>query len=90
LGIEEIGDRFAGRVCFSSVCDIQSTLPFKGKKEIEDEALLLINCWGTDKGGFILSDYGDGNAIGVSKEKKKIMFDAFMRYDRWKKSDKET
>jgi len=85
LGIEDIGNRFAGRVCFSSVCDIQRTLPFKDKKEIEEEALLLLNNWGTDKGGFILCDYGDGNAIGVSQDKKNAMFDAFMRYDRWKK-----
>lgn len=84
LGIEEIGNRFAGRVCFSSLCDIQHTLPFKGKEEIEEEAKLLLDCWSTSKGGFILSDYGDGNAIGVGVDKKKIMFDAFMRYDRWK------
>lgn len=84
LGIEAIGAHFAGRVCFSSVCDIQQTLPFKEKEEIMDEAKLLLDCWGTDKGGFILSDYGNGNAIGVGLDKKKMMFDAFMRYDRWK------
>ncbi len=88
LGIEKIGKQFAGRVCFSSVCDIQHTLPFKGKEEIEEEADLLLNCWGTSKGGFILSDYGDGNAIGVPLNKKKMMFDAFMRYDRWKSQNK--
>lgn len=85
LGIEETGKRFAGRVCFSSTCDIQHTLPFKGEKEIEDEARLLMDCWGTEKGGFILSEYGDGRAIGVADDKKKIMFDAFMKYDRWHK-----
>jgi len=86
LGIEEIGKKFAGRVCFSSVCDIQKTLPFKSNAEIEEEAALLLKCWGTNSGGFILSDYGDGNAIGASIEKKKVMFDAFMKYDRWKKN----
>jgi len=85
LGIEEIGKQFAGRVCFSSTCDIQYTLPFKGEKEIKEEAKLLLNCWGTERGGFILSEYGDGRAIGVNDEKKKIMFDAFIEYDRWKK-----
>jgi uroporphyrinogen-III decarboxylase len=84
LGIEEIGRSFAGRVCFSSTCDIQHTLPFKGERDIIEEARLLMDCWGTEKGGFILSDYGDGRAIEVSDAKKKIMFDAFMKYDRWK------
>ena len=83
LGIEEFGKRFAGKVCFSTLCDIQHTLPFKGDREIAEEAKLLIDCWGTEKGGLILSDYGDGRAIGVPDSKKKIMFDAFMKYDRW-------
>jgi uroporphyrinogen decarboxylase len=84
LGIEDIGRKFAGRVCFSSTCDIQHTLPIKGAKEIEDEAKLLLDCWGTENGGFILSEYGDGQAIGVADDIKKIMFDAFMKHDRWK------
>ncbi len=83
LGIEEIGRRYAGRICLVSLCDIQHTLPFLGKEEIEDEAALLVKCWGTDKGGFILDDYGDGEAIGVPLEKKKWMLDAFLANDRW-------
>ena len=84
LGIEEIGRQFAGRVCFSSTCDIQHTLPFQGAAEIDAEAKLLLDCWGTERGGFILSEYGDGRAIGVSDEKKRLMLDAFLRHDRWK------
>lgn len=85
LGIEAVGRQFAGRVCFSSTCDIQHTLPFKGEKEITEEARLLMEHWGTDRGGFILSEYGDGRAIGVPDSKKKIMLDAFRQYDRWRK-----
>ena len=85
LGIEEVGRRHAGKLCFQSLCDIQHTLPMKGDEEIIEEAKLLMDCWGTDKGGFILADYGDGEAIGVLKEKKRVMFDAFMEYDRWKR-----
>jgi uroporphyrinogen decarboxylase len=36
LGIEEIGRRFAGRIAFSTLCDIQHTLPFKGGREIRE------------------------------------------------------
>lgn len=85
LGIEEIGRRFAGKVAFSSLCDIQNTLPFKGEEEIREEAKLLLEHWATDDGGFILSDYGDGEAIGVSNEKKAIMLKSFQEFDRWGK-----
>ena len=84
-GIEEIGERFSGQICFQVVCDIQHTLPFQPPDVIIAEAKKLIDLWGTDKGGIVLSDYGDGEAIGVEPEKKKVMFDAFMKYDRWKK-----
>ncbi|HOX86074.1 MAG TPA: uroporphyrinogen decarboxylase family protein [bacterium] len=83
LGIEEIGQRFAGRICFESLCDIQHTLPFKSKREIEAEAEQLLLHWGTERGGFVLSDYGDNAAIGVDPQKKQWMLDAFLRYDRW-------
>jgi uroporphyrinogen decarboxylase len=84
LGIEEIGEKFRGRICFSSLCDIQHTLPFKGAEEIREEARLLLRYWAAPNGGFILSDYGDGRAIGVELEKKRIMLDAFLEADPWK------
>jgi hypothetical protein len=86
LGIEEIGKEFQGRICFSSLCDIQHTLPFKNGKDIREEAHLLLKHWAAPEGGFILSDYGDGNAIGVDNEKKKIMLDAFLEFDPFKRN----
>lgn len=85
LGIEEIGKRFRGQICFVSLCDIQHTLPFKDKKQIIEEANLLLNHWGTADGGFILDDYGDGDALAVDIHKKQIMLDAFLDADPWKK-----
>ena len=84
LGIEEIGRRFRGRICFESLCDIQHTLPFKGADEIREEARLLLEHWAAPDGGFVLSDYGDGQAIGVELEKKQIMLDAFLEADPWR------
>ena len=88
LGIEEIGERFAGQICFESLCDIQATLPFKGSGDIRDEARLLLDHWATDEGGFVLSDYGDGAAIGVPLWKKEVMLRAFQEYalQRWPES----
>jgi hypothetical protein len=81
LGIEEIGRRFAGRICFESLCDIQATLPFKGRDEIREEARLLLEHWSTPRGGFVLSDYGDGEAIGAPLWKKEAMLEAFRDFD---------
>ena len=83
LGIEATGRQFRGKICFASLCDIQSTLPFKNEAEIRAEAALLLEHWATPEGGFILIDYGDGNAIGVSLEVKRAMLEAFLDADPW-------
>lgn len=88
LGIEEIGKRFSGHICFVTLCDIQHTLPFATKTEIFQEAQLLLRHWATEKGGFILSDYGEGEAIGVPDEKRKLMLKVFQELDPWR-SDPE-
>lgn len=85
LGIEEIGWRYRGKICFKSLCDIQHTLPFQDERAIREEAALLLEHWATPEGGFILSDYGDGEAIGVPIEKKRYMLDAFLDFDPWAK-----
>jgi len=79
LGIEEIGARFRGKICFESLADIQTTLPFGTTEEMEQEARLLLEHWATPEGGFILSDYDDSAAIEVSYEQKKKMFEAFRK-----------
>ncbi len=79
LGIEEIGRRYRGRVCFSSLCDIQATLPFGTDEEVREEARLLLEQWATPDGGFILSDYGNGDAIGVPLPRKHVMLEEFLR-----------
>ena len=84
LGIEEIGERFAGKVCFSTGCDIQRTMPHEELAYIRREAKLLIDKWATDAGGFILTDDENGDDLGVPLEKRKQMVDAFTEYDRWK------
>lgn len=79
LGIEEIGERYRGKICFETTCDIQMTLPWKSAPEIREEAWLLLEHWATPQGGFILSDYGDPNAIGVAEDKKRVMLEAFLQ-----------
>lgn len=77
LGIEEMGRDYRGRICFETICDIQMTLPHGTDEQIRSEARLLLEHWRTPKGGFVLSDYGDGKAIGVPDDRKRMMLRAF-------------
>lgn len=86
LGIEEIGRRYRGRVCFKSLCDIQHTLPFKDETAIREESALLLERWATPDGGFMLTDYGDGEAIGVPLARKQEMLRAFLEFDPWSRA----
>ncbi len=89
LGIQEIGRRFGGRLCFETLCDIQRTLPAADHAEIRRESKELLDNWAVAGGGFILSDYGDGEAIGVDPEKKRAMLEAFLEFDPWKAKQAE-
>lgn len=84
LGIEEIGETYSGRICFAGPCDIQHTLPLNDPEAIRSEANLLLQCWGTNKGGFIAQDKSDVESYGGSKENSRIMMEAFIKADRWK------
>lgn len=77
VGIDEMSRRFRGRVCFESIVDTQSTLPRGTHEEIRAEARALLDKWGTPQGGFIVSDYNDAEAIGVTLDRRLVMFEAF-------------
>ena len=81
LGIEEVGRRYSGRIAFSSLADIQATLPTGDKSKIEQDAEALMKHWARREGGFIFSDYGDDCAIGVPNEEvKPYMYSVFSRW----------
>ena len=77
VGIDEIAERFRGRICFESIVDTQSTLPKGTHDEIRAEAHKLLESWSTPEGGFIVSDYNDAEAIGVTFDRRIVMFEAF-------------
>jgi len=77
-GIEEIGQRFAGKIAFLATADIQSTLPSNNPVAIREEAHALVDNWGTPDGGFIVFNYGDPEGINVKEEMCAVMFEAFM------------
>ena len=83
-GIAEIGERFAGQVCFLTTADIQATLPSGDPDRIRAEAHELVERWSTPEGGFIVFNYGDPEALGVKPEMTEVMFQAFVeRMNYW-------
>ena len=62
-------------------CSQLKSFPFKDRAEIRDEARLLLERWSTPRGGFVRSDYGDGEAIGAPLWKKEAMLEAFREFD---------
>lgn len=77
VGIEEIARRYRGRICFESIVDTQTTLPRGTYDEIRRQAHALLDAWATPEGGFIVSDYNDAEAIGVTLDRRLVMFEAF-------------
>jgi hypothetical protein len=76
-GLVEFGKEFAGKVCFLTTVDIQATLPRHDPQAIRREARQLVEHWSTPKGGFIVFNYGDSEAIGVSDSIAEVMFTEF-------------
>jgi len=78
-GIEALGSRFAGQVCFLTTADIQATMPSGDPEKIRDEVRLLIDHWAKPEGGFIVFNYGFHEAIGTTAEATELMFREFDR-----------
>ena len=79
-GIEQIGQEFAGKVCFETLCDIQSTLPAGKPAEIEAEAELLLRSWATPEGGFLLGGYSL-DSVGAPPGTEEFVLKTFRRLD---------
>lgn len=76
-GISELGRGFAGKVCFLTTADIQKTLPSGDAEAVRAEVRELVENWSTPRGGFIVFNYGDPEALGVRPEMTEVMFRAF-------------
>jgi hypothetical protein len=80
LGIRELGERYAGRIAFQSLADIQATLPTGDREQVTQDAEMLMAHWAGPNGGFVFSDYGGDAAIGVRDAGlKRFMYDEFSR-----------
>ena len=76
-GIRELGQAYAGKVCFLTTVDIQATLPAEDPDAVRAEARELVEHWSTPEGGLIVFNYGDSEGIGVSDGIAEVMFRTF-------------
>ena len=78
-GIEEVGRRFGGKICFLGMPDVQTTLPKGNEEAIRAEVRELVRFWSRPAGGFIVFNYGNPEAIGVPAETAEMMYREFVR-----------
>jgi hypothetical protein len=79
LPFEEVGKRFAGKICFLVSADVQSTLPWAPFREIRQEVKDIVEYMATPEGGLIVFSYGDATAMGISRQRTQVMCQAFMK-----------
>lgn len=79
IGIDNLNERFGGRISFFSPTDIQTTLSTNDEKKIRSKAEHLVKTLGSHKGGLIAKAYPSPKDIGVQEKSVMVMFEAFSK-----------
>ena len=80
MGVEELGRRFGGRLCFWCPVDIQQTMVRGTVEDVRAYARRLIDTLGCFNGGFIAQWYASPAAVDHSQEKIDAMAEEFVSY----------
>ena len=80
MGLENLGRRFGGRLCFWCPVDIQAVMPMAPLAEIRAYARELIDTLGGFNGGFIAKWYPAPAAVGHTPEQIQAMCEEFIVY----------
>lgn len=81
MGIENLSERYSGRVCFFCPTDIQTTLIKPDNfPAIEEKAKQLINAFGSQDGGFMSKTYPQPEAIMIPEPNTAYMCKMFKKY----------
>ena len=84
MGIERLGERFGGRICFFCPVDIQTTLCKPGGlPAIESKVKQLIWNFGRYHGGFMAKTYPQPESIQIPEENNAFMCEQVRRYGRY-------
>ncbi len=90
MGIENLSNRFGGKICFWCPVDIQNTMVKGTIEDVKNYAKKLIDYFGKFNGGFIAKWYPSPKAVNHSEEKIKVMSETFVEYGKifYKRSQK--
>ena len=80
MGIEWLGERYGGRICFWNCIDIQTTIGSGDLDAIDDEAHRQVWHLGRHGGGFMVKAYQQPASVGMTADQAQRQFDAFRRY----------
>lgn len=78
MGLENLGQRFKGRITFMAPVDIQQAM-YKGPDAIRAYARKMVENFATKDGGFIPSWYGDPRGVKHPPESVEAMCTEFMK-----------
>ena len=79
IGVDRLAEEFGGKICFWNTVDIQWSSPDAvSLEEARAEAKHMIESFGRFSGGFIARQYPQPADIGMSHEKHRAIYEAFM------------
>jgi hypothetical protein len=78
--LDDLQENFNGKICFFCPVDIQSVMPTGDKNKIQEDARIMIEKLGSEKGGFMAKDYPQWEDVGVKEEWARWARDAFVEY----------
>lgn len=80
MGIENLTERFGGKICFWCPVDIQNTMIKGSIEDVRTYARRLMDKFGKFNGGFIAQWYASPQAINHNQEKIDAMCQEFLEY----------
>ena len=80
MGVDNLAERFGGRICFWCPVDIQNTMVRGSVDDIRAYARKLIDTFGKYNGGFISQWYASPQAVNHDPEKIEAMSSEFVSY----------
>jgi len=79
MGIDWLGERYRGRLCFWNCVDIQRTMTAGDLGAIEAEARRQVSRLGSPRGGFMVKSYAQPEAVGITAAQADQQCRAFKR-----------
>ena len=82
MGLELLGERFAGRIAFWCPVDIQATMAYGSPEQIRAYCRGMLDTLATPEGGLIYKWYGDPVGAGHTQENIDVMSEEMVKLSR--------